>query len=121
MQQSKTRIVASFGLQEKHDVARDKSVLPEMPFSGTRMCYSMPATVCVSIQPISPGRREGECHGRFRSPSDNYRASQDQDRQSMLHRRIPDSYYLTRLQKSNSYSCSPRKIDYGQGPRYSYA
>ena len=57
--------------------------------------------VCVPIQPISPGRREDECHGRFRSPSDNYRASQDQDRQPVVHREIPSGYYSTRLQMPN--------------------
>ena len=61
---------------------------------------SMPATVYVPIQPISPGRREDECHGRFRSPH-NYLASQDQDRQPVVHRRIQCGYYSTRLQMSN--------------------
>ena len=75
--ESKTRIAASFRLQEKHDVARDKSVLPENGNMEQECVTSMPATVCVPIQPICPGRKKDECHGRFRSPGDNYRASQD--------------------------------------------
>ena len=61
----------------------------------------MPTAVCVPIQPTSLGRRKDEWHGRFRSPGDNYRASQDQDRQQVVHRRIPRGIYSTRSQRSN--------------------